>query len=63
MQSGINISDEVRDRFQELRMKRTYRYIIYKASADKASVEVEKCGDRAETFEQFKESMPKNNSR
>ncbi len=63
MQSGININDDVRERFQELRMKRTYRYIIYKASEDKSSVVVEKCGERNETFEQFKESMPKNNSR
>ena len=44
-------------------MKRKYRYIIYKTNENKDSVEVEKCGERAETFEQFKESMPKNNSR
>lgn len=63
MQTGINIGEDVRERFQELRMKRQYRYVIYKASADKSSVEVDKCGDRAENFEQFKEAMPKNNSR
>lgn len=63
MQSGIQIGDEVRERFQELRMKRAHRYIIYKASEDKSSAVVEKCGERDETFEQFKESMPKNHSR
>lgn len=63
MQSGLNISDAVREEFQQLRMKRKYRYIIYKANDNKDSVEVEKCGERAETFEQFKEAMPKNNAR
>mgnify|MGYP000872084240 CR=1 FL=1 len=63
MQSGIAIADNVRDEFQQLRMKRKYRYVIYKASEDKSSVEVEKCGEREETWEQFQEAMPKNNSR
>lgn len=63
MQSGIQIGDEIRETFQELRMKRTHRYIIYKASDDKSTVEVDKVGAREETFEQFKEAMPKNNSR
>ena len=44
-------------------MKREHRYIIFRASDDKASAVVEKCGARDETFEQFKEAMPKNNSR
>ena len=44
-------------------MKRKHRYIIYKVSEDKASVELEKAGERDETWEQFMEAMPKNNSR
>ena len=44
-------------------MKRKHRYIIYKTSANKDTVELEKAGDRDDTWEQFKESMPKNNSR
>jgi len=63
MQSGLNIPDEVRNEFQALRMKRKYRYIIYKASDDKSSVEIEKLGERDETWAQFQEACPKNNSR
>ena len=63
MQSGIGIPDAVRDEFQAIRMKRAYRYVIYKANDDKSAIEVEKCGARDETFEQFKESMPKDRSR
>ena len=63
MQSGINIADNVREVFQELRMKRKHRYIIYKPSSDKSSVEVERCGERNEDFASFKEHVPKNDSR
>ena len=63
MQSGIAIGDNIREEFQAMRMKRKYRYIIFRASDDKSAVEVEKCGDREENFEAFKNSMPKNNSR
>ena len=63
MQSNIEISDEIREAFQAMRMKRKHRYVIYKANEDKTGVTVDKCGDREETWEQFKESMPKNNSR
>jgi len=63
MQSGIGIPENVREEFQAMRMKRKHRYIIFKASADKSSVEVEKLGAREADWEEFKESMPKNNSR
>ena len=63
MQSGIAIEDNVREVFQEMRMKRKHRYVIYKASDDKATVQVDKCGERSEDWESFKNSMPKNNSR
>jgi len=63
MQSGIAIGDNIREEFQAMRMKRKYRYIIFKASEDKSAVEVDKCGERDENFESFKNSMPKNNSR
>ena len=63
MQSGIAIADNVREVFQELRMKRKHRYIIYKPSEDNYCVEVEKLGERSEDFESFKAAVPKNNSR
>lgn len=63
MQSGLNIPDDVRNEFQALRMKRKHRYVIYKANDNKDSVEVEKLGAREETWAQFIENMPKNNSR
>ena len=63
MQSGINVPDAVRDEFQALRMKRKHRYIIFKPSESKDAVEIEKLGERTADWNEFKESMPKNNSR
>jgi cofilin len=63
MQSGLNVPDEVRNEFQALRMKRKHRYVIYKANDAKDAVEIDKIGERSETWDQFKEAMPKNNSR
>ena len=55
--------DDVRNEFQALRMKRKHRYVIYKVNDAKDGVEIDKLGAREETWDQFKENMPKNNSR
>ena len=63
MQSGIIVPDNVREEFQALRMKRKHRYIIYKVNEAKDGVEVEKCGERGEDWNAFKESLPKDGPR
>ena len=63
MQSGIAIDDDVSTAFNEMRMKRKHRYVIYKTNEGKDKVEIDKVGARDETWAQFKESMPPNNSR
>ena len=44
-------------------MKRTHRYIIFRVNEDKTAVVIEKIGARDETFEAFKENMPKDSCR
>jgi len=63
MMSGLNVSDEVAEEFKQLRMKRKYRFIIFKPSEDKSNVEVEHCGPRELDWAGFIETVPKNNSR
>lgn len=63
MQSGLNIPDDIRKTFQELRMKRKHRYVIYKLNDALDGAEVEKTGARDSTWEEFVEDVPKNNSR
>jgi hypothetical protein len=46
-----------------MRMRRKHRYIIFKPTEDHSAIEIEKAAERNETWESFKEAMPKNNSR
>jgi cofilin len=63
LQTGIQVSDECINEFTALRMKRAHRYLIMRVTEDKTQVVIEKKGARDETFEQFKESMPKDQGR
>ena len=49
--------------FTALRMKRAHRYIIFRVNDDKTRVYIDKVGARDSTFEEFKESMPKDGCR
>ena len=63
-QGGLYIPMACRDQFYYLRTKRQWRYIIYKISEfDFESVEVDKCGLRDSSFEEFQHSLPENEAR
>ena len=59
LSTGIIIADDCISEFTALRMKRAHRYLILKVNDDKSAIVIEKLGAREETFEQFKENMPK----
>ena len=59
MNSGIEIPDEILTQYKLLAFKRKIRYIVYKPTEDMTSIEIEKIGEREETFENFKEAIPK----
>jgi cofilin len=63
MSAGIQVADECVTEFTALRMKRAHRYLILKVNDDKSSIIIEKVGARTETFNDFKESMPKDQCR
>ena len=63
MNSGIGITDDIFAEYKQLALKRKYRYIVLKPSADGTSIEIEKLGAREETFEDFKNSLPKDDAR
>jgi cofilin len=63
LQTGIQVTDECITEFTALRMKRAHRYLILRVTEDKTQIVIEKKGGRDETFEQFKESMPKDQGR
>ena len=63
MQTGIAPAPECAEEFNALRMKRTYRYLIFAVNEDKTHFVIASKGEREKTFDEFKEEMPKDQPR
>jgi cofilin len=61
--SGVAIQDAVLDIFQDFKLKKLYRFIIFKISDDFTSVGVEKSAGPASTYDDFIASLPKDGCR
>jgi len=59
--SGMAVLDECKLKFQELKAKRNYRFIVFKI--ENYEVMVEKLGSPEETYENFTSSLPANECR
>ncbi|KAI3833934.1 hypothetical protein MKW98_007589 [Papaver atlanticum] len=58
--SGIAVHDDCKQRFLELKAKRTFRFVVYKIEEkDKQKqIIVEKLGEPAESYEDFTSNLP-----
>ncbi|CAJ2676604.1 unnamed protein product [Trifolium pratense] len=54
--SGMAVNDECKLKFQELKSKRSYRYIVFKI--EEQQVVVEKCGEPNDSYQDFMASFP-----
>jgi cofilin len=61
--TGLQVSDEIIQEFNNLRMKRQHRYLIFKVSDDHQSIVIDQVGPREATFDNFKEQMPQEEPR
>ncbi|XP_078429372.1 actin-depolymerizing factor 7-like [Wolffia australiana] len=61
--SGMAVNDDCKLKFQELKAKRTYRFIVFKIDEKQKQVVVEKLGEPALTYEDFTASLPENECR
>ncbi|KAI4351738.1 hypothetical protein L6164_006063 [Bauhinia variegata] len=59
--SGMAVNDECKHKFQELKAKRKYRFIVFKI--EEQEVVVDKVGGPDETYENFTASLPSNECR
>ncbi|MCI04814.1 actin-depolymerizing factor 7-like [Trifolium medium] len=50
------VNDECKLKFQELKSRRSYRYIVFKI--EEQQVVVEKCGEPTDSYEDFMASFP-----
>ena len=57
--TGIQVDDLIIEEFLKLRMKRAHRFMIMKLSDDKKTISIDQIGARDQTFNEFKELMPK----
>lgn len=58
MQASLVIDEAVSQHFNDLRMKRTHRFLIVAITEDGKNATVESVGERAATFADFKAKMP-----
>ncbi len=60
--SGVGVKDEAVSAFQDLKLKKKYRYISYKITADNKEIEVEKSVESSD-YDGFVASLPANECR
>ncbi|CAL0299679.1 unnamed protein product [Lupinus luteus] len=61
--SGMGVADDSQTTFMDLKLKKVYRYVIFKIDESKREVVVEKTGVPAESYDDFAASLPQNDCR
>ncbi|XP_010533658.1 PREDICTED: actin-depolymerizing factor 8-like [Tarenaya hassleriana] len=61
--SGMHVDDECKIRFQELKAKRIYRFIVFKVDEKLQRVTVEKLGGPTESYDDFASELPQDECR
>jgi hypothetical protein len=56
--SGMAVSDECKLKFQELKSKRSFRFITFKINEQTQQVVVDRLGQPGDTYDDFAGSMP-----
>mmetsp|Transcript_80295 Transcript_80295/g.209403 ORF Transcript_80295/g.209403 Transcript_80295/m.209403 type:complete len:138 (-) Transcript_80295:169-582(-) len=62
MSSGATCDDECQKKYEQIKMKKNLRYIIYTIK-DKETIVFESEGDMEKTFDDFKAALPKDEPR
>ncbi|CAK9191535.1 unnamed protein product [Sphagnum troendelagicum] len=61
--SGMSVSDECKQKFMELKRKKTYRYIVFKIDEKLQQITLEKTGAPGASYEDFTTELPENDCR
>jgi cofilin len=61
--SGIAIHDDCVNRFNELKLAHSYRYLLFKMSPDLTNVVLEKTSSASASWEEFESDLPKDDCR
>ncbi|KAK6528782.1 cofilin, variant 2 [Orbilia ellipsospora] len=60
--SGVAVAPDCITAFEDLKLKKTHKYIIYKLSANKTTIEIDKSGSE-EDYDAFLTQLPENDCR
>jgi len=63
MSSGVAVSDDVLNKYQELKLGHSLRYALFKLSADQSEVIVDKTAPPSANYEAFVKDLPTNDCR
>eukprot|EP00339_Tiarina_fusa_P029259 CAMPEP_0117049412 /NCGR_PEP_ID=MMETSP0472-20121206/34120_1 /TAXON_ID=693140 ORGANISM="Tiarina fusus, Strain LIS" /NCGR_SAMPLE_ID=MMETSP0472 /ASSEMBLY_ACC=CAM_ASM_000603 /LENGTH=138 /DNA_ID=CAMNT_0004762811 /DNA_START=57 /DNA_END=473 /DNA_ORIENTATION=+ len=64
MQAGVSVTDDCVTIFNELKLKHSHRYVIFRLSADLTQVEIESQGAAADKdWKEFQGKLPENDCR
>ena len=63
MASGVGVEDDCINKFQELKLGKSLRYIIYQLNSNNTAVVVEKSAAANASYEQFVAELPKDDCR
>ncbi|KAG0029509.1 cofilin [Podila clonocystis] len=63
MSSGVGVNPQCLTAYQDLKLKKIHKYIIYKISADATSIEVAKTSDAQATYSDFLKELPADDCR
>ena len=61
--SGIAVSDDCVNKYQELKLGHAYRYVIFKMNSNNTEVVVDQTGGPNEDYNSFKSKLPANDCR
>ncbi|KAI8978109.1 hypothetical protein BDB01DRAFT_800841 [Pilobolus umbonatus] len=62
MSSGVSVSDDCLEKYQELKLRKAYKYIIYKLSDDNKQIVIDAAVPTA-SYQEFLDALPENEPR
>ena len=57
MATGVKVTDECINVYQDLKLKKKYKYIVYKLTADNTTIEVERTAECSD-YDEFVSALP-----
>jgi cofilin len=63
MASGIKVADACVEKFQELKLGKNHRYVLFCINADNTEIIVEKTAPKTATYQEFVQNLPKDDTR